>query len=605
MTFANPMFLWAFLSLIPLAAIYLLKVRPVRKPTTAWFLWEDIFQQNRARSLFQRLRDLFSLLLMMLAFAAIVFALAGPVWNSDDRKDLVLVIDNSASMNATSGMSTRLQEAKKVASQIVQALDGTQRCSIATASSDVTFLSNMTENPRELMDAIQAIEPTSLPLASNVLKPFQTGQDSADVAADSNKKSNPLHRVILISDGCLEPDAVGSIELLKVGQTSSGNAGIIASDLQRLPGGNNRVGVFYQLASTFENRVEAELVLTCNGPENIVKLLPLEINPGIGSAGVFELENAEPGQWTMKLEIDDCLDTDNQAFLTLPPRRPINVSVAAEERFFYENSVLAFSNTGGILQLAADDAQLLIGQGNFAASASVEKSPNLLIFHPQGESPWWNETGEEIEVALPRTLDEDHPAIRHLDATSIPFVGARRLTPPPGAEIWVEAEDATPLIYKVTRAGTSAIVVNLDPADSDFYFSAWFPVLVYSAATHLAGRTETIRSTYPSGQIAPIQGVQNGEITALTSPDSQSTTTNETLTAPLQQTGFYQLENNSGAWQVACSLLSQSETMLDNSAVKDTSKPVNRGSSPAGLLTIVAMLVITAESILYQRRKVG
>ena len=338
MNFANPIFFWAFLSLIPLIAIYLLKVRPVRKPTTAWFLWEDIFQENRAQSLFQRFRDLFSLLLMLLAFAAIVFALAGPVWNSDDRKDLVLLIDNSASMNATSGMTTRLQEAKKVAAQIVQALDGTQRCSIATVSSHVTFLSNMTENPRELMDAIEAVSPTSLPLAGDSLKPFQSEADTpeqetteTDSTDKEKEKSNPLHRVILISDGCLETEVTNSIELLKVGKASTGNVGIIASDLRRLPGGNNRVGVFYQLASTFTETVEAELILTCNDSENIIKLLPLEIQPGLGASSVFELENAEPGQWTMQLEIDDCLETDNRAFLVLPPQRPIKVSVAAAE----------------------------------------------------------------------------------------------------------------------------------------------------------------------------------------------------------------------------------------------------------------------------------
>ena len=335
--------------------------------------------------------------------------------------------------------------------------------------------------------------------------------------------------MILISDGCLETEVTDSIELLKVGKASTGNVGIIASDLRRLPGGNNRVGVFYQLASTFTETVEAELILTCNDSENIIKLLPLEIQPGRGASSVFELENAEPGQWTMQLEIDDCLETDNRAFLVLPPQRPIKVSVAAAERFFYENSVLAFSNSGGILQLVPKDGQLLIGQGNFEVETDKEESTDLLIFRPDGPSPWWSDLGEEIEVTLPRTLDEDHPAIRHLDATSIPFIGARRLKSPPGAEVWVEAEDGTPLIYKVTRAGTSAVVVNLDPGESDFYFSAWFPVLVYSTATHLAGRTESTRSTYASGQIAPIAGVQNGETTTLTLPDDQTQTTTETL----------------------------------------------------------------------------
>ena len=58
MTFLAPAFLWSFLALIPLAAIYFLKVRPRKKSTTAYFLWEKIFSQKKATSLFNRLRDL-------------------------------------------------------------------------------------------------------------------------------------------------------------------------------------------------------------------------------------------------------------------------------------------------------------------------------------------------------------------------------------------------------------------------------------------------------------------------------------------------------------------------------------------------------------------
>ena len=84
MTFLSPTMLWSLAVLVPLAAIYFLKVRPRRKPTTAYFLWERIFQEKRASSLFHRLRDVWSLVLMALAAAAVCFALARPEW-ADQR----------------------------------------------------------------------------------------------------------------------------------------------------------------------------------------------------------------------------------------------------------------------------------------------------------------------------------------------------------------------------------------------------------------------------------------------------------------------------------------------------------------------------------------
>ncbi len=61
MNFTSPAFLWMLAGLAPLAAAYFLKVRPRRFPVNALFLWEKIFQEKKASSLFQRLRDLFSL----------------------------------------------------------------------------------------------------------------------------------------------------------------------------------------------------------------------------------------------------------------------------------------------------------------------------------------------------------------------------------------------------------------------------------------------------------------------------------------------------------------------------------------------------------------
>ena len=43
---------------------------------------------------------------------------------------------------------------------------------------------------------------------------------------------------------------------------------------------------------------------------------------------------------------------------------------------------------------------------------------------------------------------------------------------------------------------------------------------------------------------------------------------------PLQDLGFYRLENASGDWWVGCSLLAGRESLLDNTQVPDTSKPV-------------------------------
>ena len=532
MSFANPAFLWAFLALIPLAAIYLLKVRPVRKPTTAWFLWEDIFQENKAKSLFQRFRDLFSLLLMLAAFSAIVLALARPSFSSDTKSDLILLIDNSASMNAKDSGSVRLDQAIETANEIVVALNGNQRCSVATVSDRADFLSNLTDNPNELLAAIEKVKPTSLASRIEVLRQFQsqntvenknsvapeqpdgdesevvsTENDADDLPSDVATETDRKTRILLISDGNFEGELPAGIELLKVGESKAGNVGLVACDMRRLPGGSGRVGFFFQVASSYKKTVEAELTLGFETNDDLKKFIPLEIKPGLNQPEVFELEEAEAGKWFVSVRTypRDAFLEDDQAFVWLAPERKIPVAVVGENPYFYENCILAFSQQQGLLSLtnigdAASTPELIIGAGNFTVPDDF--AGDLVIFQPNGESPYWQQLGEEIEVVEPRTVDANHPVIRHIDPTLIPYVGARQLQPPPGAEVLVKAEDGTPLIYRATHAGRSAVVLNFDPQAADFYFSAWFPVIVYSAATNLAGRDDEPLASWHTGQFA-------------------------------------------------------------------------------------------------------
>ena len=108
MSFGFPAFFWAALALLPLAAVYFIRTRPRRQPVNAFFLWQQVFQQKAASSLFQKLRNLLSLLLVALAFLAAVFALTRPRFDDGNTPDLLVIIDRSASMQALENGKSRL-----------------------------------------------------------------------------------------------------------------------------------------------------------------------------------------------------------------------------------------------------------------------------------------------------------------------------------------------------------------------------------------------------------------------------------------------------------------------------------------------------------------
>ena len=619
MSFLNPIFFWSFISLIPLGLIYLLRVRPRRKPSTAYFLWEDIFKERRPNRLLQKLRDVWSLLLMALAFSAVCLALTRPEVSDDDRKDVLLLIDNSASMNTVEGTETRLETAQKAAVGILRSFNGTQRAAVANVAHQIEYKSHLSDNPRELIDAVQSIQPTDYELRVDQLSenrfsneqgsvvgsdtPTDSSEDSEEAGASAEGATSEWldgQRVVLISDGCFDTSRLaGRIELMKIGNPVD-NVGLVSADLRRLPSATDRLGLYFQLHSTHAAQVNLDLLVYQGEDEsNLFRLIPLEVQPGLNDPMIFNLENAAAGAWKIKLDVDDGLANDNVAQLAVPPTQPINVQVTSENRFFFENSVLAFSSGAGLLQLVEENPDIVISQGAW------EEQDRAIVFQPSGESKWWSNVGEELEAVAPKILVEDHPVLRHIDVSSMSFDGAVQLSVPDKAQVLVSSDEDVPLIFRVSENGKTAIIVNLDPVASNFYFSAWFPVLVHGSATHLAGREDQLLATYRPGDSIPIAGGRDGRLTQVTQPDNSELETDEGELNPIQQVGYYQLKNEAGEWTVASSMLSRQETNIDNAKASDTSAPINRGWPLSSLLTVAAVIALGLESILYHRRKVG
>lgn len=611
MSFAAPLMWLGLLALLPLIALYFLKVRPARKPATAWFLWSKVFEERRARTLFERFRDLFSLLLLVIVFLAAVAAAARPFWIGDSRKDLLLLIDNSASMNALENGSTRLELAKQAANEIVQALDGNQKMSVAAVATEVVFYSNLTDNPRELLDAIARIPATALPSSSQNLAAFirdaqPTTTNEAKREESSPPISPPALRRVLISDGCI---GVGSVpqglEWIRIGAEGEGNLGIVACDMQRLPLANWPVGVYLQIASSFKENITVDLGVYHETDQQLKKLIPLEIKPGLNSAEVFRIEDAPEGRWIFRLERADRLMQDNEAYAYLPALVPVDVGVVGDDRFFYDQSVQAFSSGERWLRLVPVlEAAVVIGPGTLA-STEVSDTAALLIFNPTGESAYWSELQDEFAVGLAVVPDEDHPLVKHWDAGSLAWLGAKRLRMPAGAEVLVSADDGTPLMYRVSDRGRSVVVVNLNPAEADFFLSPWFPVLVYSVATHLSGQGEPKPTALAVGRQLREYFVDNGEPIRWTLPSGEVRELLKEGLGPVRELGFHQWNRGAQVWIAGCSLLDANESLLQPSDLQENIEPLTRRWSPAFWLTMMAILVVMAESMLYHRRWLG
>src|ERR1700678_1453022 len=124
MSFANPAALaWGLLA-VPVVIFYILKIRLKRVPVSTVLFWQQIFDEKKPRSIWQRLRHLVSLVVQLALLGLLVAALAEPFfpWEALSGRSVILVLDNSASMNATDVSPTRLARAKEEAHRVIGGL---------------------------------------------------------------------------------------------------------------------------------------------------------------------------------------------------------------------------------------------------------------------------------------------------------------------------------------------------------------------------------------------------------------------------------------------------------------------------------------------------
>ncbi|MGB9634214.1 MAG: BatA domain-containing protein, partial [Chloroflexaceae bacterium] len=93
-----------------IVAMYLLKLRREERTVSSTFLWQRMVRDVEANAPWQKLRRNLLLLLQLLLMLLLVFALARPYLAAQgiSGRNLIIIIDHSASMGATDEPPTRL-----------------------------------------------------------------------------------------------------------------------------------------------------------------------------------------------------------------------------------------------------------------------------------------------------------------------------------------------------------------------------------------------------------------------------------------------------------------------------------------------------------------
>jgi hypothetical protein len=587
MTFGFPAFFWASLALLPLAAVYFIKIRPRRQAVNAFFLWQRVFQQKASNSLFQRLRNLLSLLLVALAFLTAVFALTKPRLGDGTAPDLLIVIDRSVSMSGIDEGTSRLARAKELAGSWITGLGGSQRAAIATVAGKIEYRANLTNHAKLLRDALDGITASDLALDPHALDELALLTTTGDSAKT---------RILFLTDrhsAALKIPA--GVEVVPLGG-QAGNAGITAADLHW--DGPNRASLFVSLVSDFSEAREVELELVAADSGKLAHLFTMRL-PARGEASEsIPLDGIGPGAWLLRLRGSDALAADDTAPLGLNAPQPIPVQVAAKNPFFFQQCIGAFSRANSLFEPMEGFARLSLAEG------APPETETAIVFAPSGESPFWKDAGAELPPGAPEVVAKEHSLIARIDPALLTFDGAKKLTAPAGSVVVLAHADGTPLLYTCSANGRRAVVLNLDPSREDFFLSPWFPVLVHDAAVLLTGREDLFPSSVATGSIIEVPGTEALEAATFRQNGNSDKLPLQTPVS-IDRIGNYGFSRNSTSWQVGGAVLSAGESGPAAAGAKASEVALASGWPLAAWFLLAALAALFAEELLYHRRKVG
>ena len=537
-----------------LLLLYFLKLKRREQIVSSTLLWKRAVQDLQVNAPFQKLRRNILLLLQLLMLLAILLAIAGPILSllAGPASRYVLLIDRSASMNATDVEPTRLGAAKEQAKVFVESLrtgsffsltDESDQTMVIAFDSHAKVMCNFTSDKQQLLRAIDSITPgddiSSLAEPIVVARAFA---QSPGVEADFLSAEEPA-QLILFSDGQirdLNQIVVADEELVFhcIGESRQ-NVAITAMQARRSYENPEEVDVFATVANYGDAVITHDVQLSINDNVRAVRSVTVPaaksgqdaLQPGkvavdfslsYAEAGVLEVRQL-PGSGE-----PDCLGCDDAAWAILSPPKRLSVLLVTAGNAVLESALKACSLARLELQTPAQfDAMDHL-------TLSIEQPYDVIVLDnhvpaglPKCRYLVFGRPPEGIDVSVRQQLENQvlvdwrtkHPVLKYVNLMNLFAAKSHEMVLPRDAEILAEFNE-TPALALVRRNGSVFLLAGFDVLQTNWPFEPGFVLFCYNAASFLGtqvGRDQ--EANLQVGEPIVVDGLQPEIAARIDGPD--------------------------------------------------------------------------------------
>ncbi|MFM1769000.1 MAG: hypothetical protein RJA22_1529 [Verrucomicrobiota bacterium] len=485
MSFQEPLALVFALALPVVVLFYLLKRRRSARLVSSTVLWQRFLAESQANAPFQKLRRNGLLLLQLLLLALVVLALARPFFTGNTRASRlrIVILDASASMQATDVKPKRFEVARAEALRWVEGLRDGEQMMILLAGATTEVRQSPTTDKGALRRALAGCAPTDA--ATRLADALKTaGAFTFEKKGEETVSSGEIH---LFSDGAA-PDlaevANRNLPLVyhRVG-AGANNAGIVRLDVRPNPEVPGERAVFASIGNFAAEPRSLEVELLLDGRR--VQGRPLDLAPTNTQLVLFSVPQAADGVFTVRLAgaaADDLAADDQASVVSLLPQ-PARVLLVTKGNRFLEKALRAAPGVRLTVtpQLAQPDPPADIVVLDDVVPAAWPQA-NLLALHVARTN--WFPAWETVRAPAIVDWATTHPLLRFVSFDNVQVAESLGVRTPPWGVPLVESP-AHPLLLAGELQRQRIVWVGFDPLQSTWPLRLSFPIFIANAVDWL------------------------------------------------------------------------------------------------------------------------
>jgi len=620
MSFLTPTGLWAFAFAVPIVLLFILKLRLRRYEVPTLMFWNLVLREKESTALFQRLKQWLALLLALLFMALLALALGRPqlAFMEKRARDVVLIIDTSASMSATDVEPTRLDAAKAKAADLVRRLRYNDRMMIVSCSNRPVVEIPFTGRQRSLIEAIEGIEATDVPTDL---------RGAVDLARSIVRSRRRVERIV-ITDGTAPVESVGAralddrgtseteappVYVLAVG-TGHDNVAIVTLSVRQSLLSSLDYQVLLAVKNFSDEARQFNVDLALDG--ELFDSIPFDLAPGEMKRKVYENISDTGGRITASIDRPDQLAADNVAYAILPEKKPVRVQLVTAGNLFIEEA-LANETSVVLTTIAPEDYSTAAGFDLTVFDRCYPAGPGagnfIMIYPPRdaGDLPW--QIGDELKDVLITEVVEGSPLLAYVELDQVLIDEAYAVEAPPGAQVLASSFEH-PLLFVEHTPERRLLFVAFNINRSDLPLRVAFPVIIANTVAwftqprgvgdaHVHTGEQLRLDVSESADRSFSIGRSSGEQVRVRREGDR------VLFSGTDRAGFYDVKGDTLDAVVAVSLASESE-----SAIGPRPDHTGGAGEPGGFrasmfhfplwyyLVLLAVLLSLGEWVMYQRR---